>query len=106
MKKILQCCLWVFVILWIQIPLMAQTTVVNGTVVSEHDKSPLPGVTVALKGRMQGTVTDSDGKFSINAESTDVLVFSFIGFETYEIQVGTSTDISVTMKESLENLQE
>lgn len=87
-------------------PVMAQTNVVTGTVVSASDNAPMPGVTVALKGKTKGTVTDADGKFSINAESTDILLFSFIGFETFEQQVGASTDISITLKESLESLQE
>jgi TonB-linked SusC/RagA family outer membrane protein len=105
MRKFLQCCLWVMSILLIN-PVMAQTNVVTGTVVSAGDNSPMPGVTVALKGRTEGTVTDADGKFTINAGSTDILVFSFIGFETFEQQVGASTNLSIALKESIESLQE
>lgn len=92
--------------LLIHSPGNAQTATVTGTVISATDKSPLPGVTVALKGKTQGTVTDSDGKFSINAEPSDVLVFSFIGLDTYEQQVGTSREISVSLTENVASLQE
>lgn len=105
MRKFLQCYLWVMGLLLIN-PVMAQNNVVTGTVVSAGDNAPMPGVTVALKGKTQGTVTDADGRFSISAQSTDILVFSFIGFETFEQQVGASTDLSIAMKESLQNLQE
>ena len=106
MKKILQSYLWVIGLLLIHSPLIAQTRTVTGTVVSVTDNSPIPGVTVTLKGKTQGTVTDSDGKFAINAEPSDVVVFSFIGLETYEQQVGTSTDLKVSMTQSIESLQE
>src|SRR5688572_28903864 len=106
MKKILQCCLWIVGLLLIHSSVIAQTTTVSGTVVSVADNSPIPGVTVALKGKTQGTVTDSDGKFTITAEPSDVLVFSFIGLETYEQKVGTSSEINVSMTESIESLQE
>ncbi len=85
---------------------MAQSRVVTGTVVSAADNTPLPGVTVALKGKTSGTLTDADGKYSISAESTDVLVFSFIGFETYEQTVGSSAQINVQLVEGIETLQE
>src|SRR5689334_17168451 len=100
MKKILQSYLWVIGLLLIHSPLMAQTRTVTGTVVSVTDKSPLPGVTVALKGKSQGTVTDSDGKFTINAEPSDVVVFTFIGLETHEQQVGDATVLNVSMTEN------
>ncbi len=105
MKRILQRYLWVVGFFLVHNAAMAQSRVVSGTVITA-DNTPLPGVTVALKGKTSGTVTDSDGRFSINAESDDVLVFSFIGFETYEQQVGASSQISVTLHESIESLQE
>jgi TonB-linked SusC/RagA family outer membrane protein len=106
MKKILLCYLWVLGLLLIHSPVMSQTTAVTGKVVSINDNTALPGVTVAIKGKSKGTVTDGDGKFTINAEPSDVLVFSFIGFETYEQQVGTSAEINVSLTESIESLQE
>src|SRR3990170_535518 len=106
MKKFLQCYLWVVGLFLIHSPVIAQTHAITGTVMSITDNAPLPGVTVALKGKTQGTVTDSNGKFSIEAEPSDVLVFSFIGMETYEQQVGDSNEITISLNESIESLQE
>ncbi len=106
MKKFLQCYLWIVGILLIHSPVIAQSIAVTGTVVSAADNSPLPGVTITMKGKTRGTVTDREGKFSINADPSDVLVFSFIGMETYEQQVGNSSEITVSLKESIESLQE
>src|SRR5689334_15999506 len=105
MKKNLLCYLFVAGLFLIHAPGMAQTTVVTGTVVAS-DNAPIPGVTVVLKGKSSGTVTDSDGKFTISAEPSDVLVFSFIGFATLEQQVGSSDNINVTLTESAESLAE
>src|SRR3954463_1986891 len=105
MKQILQCYLCAVVLLLIHPPGMAQTNSISGTVVGA-DNMALPGVTVALKGKSSGTVTDSDGKFTINAEASDVLLFSFIGFETQERQVGSSRELSITLQESIASLQE
>lgn len=106
MKKILHYCLWIVGLLLVQNSVIAQGTVVTGTVVSTVDNTPLPGVTVAVKGKSQGAVTDSDGKFSIRAETSDVLVFSFIGMKTIERQVGNASNLSISLEEDVENLQE
>lgn len=84
---------------------MAQT--VTGTVTSGEDGSPLPGVSVLVKGTTRGTTTASDGKYSIATESADaVLVFSFIGFRTQEIPVGGQTTIDVVLAEDASQLSE
>lgn len=106
MKKILQCCLWVLAIFLAHSHVAAQGSTVTGTVLNASDQLPLPGVTVAVKGKAQGTVTDSDGKFTIIADPSDVLIFSFVGMETREVQVGTSREITVSLEESIGSLQE
>ena len=72
----------------------AQT--VTGTV-TDDSSQPLPGVTVIVKGTTTGSATDFDGNYSISANNGDVLVFSFIGFETQEISV-TGNVINVIME--------
>ena len=57
---------------------------ITGTVVSAADKQPVIGATVKVKGASQGTVTDVDGKFSINVQAGKTLVFSYIGMQTKE----------------------
>ncbi|MCV6630010.1 MAG: SusC/RagA family TonB-linked outer membrane protein [Flavobacteriaceae bacterium] len=78
---------------------------IQGTV-SDEEGVPLLGVNVSVKGSTKGTTTDFDGKYQIKAASGDVLVFSYIGMETQEIAVGTSTSIDVQMVSSVESLEE
>jgi TonB-linked SusC/RagA family outer membrane protein len=106
MKKILQCSLWAIGFLLLHFQGLAQETTVTGRVVSVTDNSSMPGVSVQVKGQSKGTVTDSDGKFSLTASSEDVLVFSFIGMESQEVTVGNQQDIQVSMTESIESLSE
>lgn len=63
---------------------------------------PLPGVTIAVKGKIMGTATDMEGTFSLdNVVPTDVLVFSFIGMKNTEIPVGSQTYFEVVLAEEL-----
>ena len=57
-----------------------QQKAIGGTVTSATDQSPLPGVSVIIKGSTKGVTTDENGRYKIEATSTDVLVFSYIGF--------------------------
>ncbi len=75
-----------------------QAQTVTGVVKSETGET-LPGVTVLIKGTTVGTITDVDGKYTINVENkTQVLVFSFVGMASQEIVVGDQTEISVVMQ--------
>ena len=76
---------------------MAQN-VIKGSV-NDGSGEPLPGVSVAVKGTTSGTITDLDGKFSINARNNDVLIFSYVGMNTQDIKVNNQRFISVTMKD-------
>jgi hypothetical protein len=79
----------------------------QGTILSAEDNSPIPGVNVMIKGTEFGTVTDMSGQFSIGiTESPSILVFSFIGFQTREIEVQAGTVISVSMVMDVTQLQE
>ncbi|MEO7976301.1 SusC/RagA family TonB-linked outer membrane protein [Flavobacterium sp.] len=68
----------------------AQERVVSGSV-SDNSGMPLPGVSVLVKGTKTGTQTDFDGKFSIKAATSQVLVFSYIGMKTQEISASSSS---------------
>ena len=83
----------------------AQQKTITGTVVGT-DNEPLPGVTIIIKGTSQGTITDPDGKFSIEAGEEDVLVFSFVGYLTEEVDVGTKTVIDLALVEDLIGIEE
>ncbi|RAI92090.1 TonB-linked SusC/RagA family outer membrane protein [Algoriphagus yeomjeoni] len=80
---------------------------VTGVVTSDFDGLPIPGVVVLVKGTTQGSVTDIDGKYSIQVPGTEsVLVFSLIGFESQEITVGNQSQINVILAESESLLDE
>ncbi|SNC77687.1 TonB-linked outer membrane protein, SusC/RagA family [Hymenobacter gelipurpurascens] len=87
----------------------AQTRQVSGTVLSAGDRSPLPGVSVVIKGTTTGTSTDGDGKFTlpVPADSNPTLVMSFVGFEPMEVKVGSDGTLpAVQLKEKSTNLNE
>jgi TonB-linked SusC/RagA family outer membrane protein len=85
--------------------LMAQINPVNGTVHDEHG-DPLTGVNIVIKGASTGTVTDIDGNYSVNTTGNAVLVFSYIGFTTQEVQVRNQKVINVVMKEDTKIIDE
>ncbi len=84
----------------------AQSGKITGKVSGKLDKSPLPGVTVVIKGTKTGTVTDPQGVYSITAKSGDVLQFSFVGFGQKEVTVGSAATIDVELDENAGQLNE
>ncbi len=68
---------------------------ITGTIISSADQLEVIGANVLVKGTNRGTVTDIDGTFSIEAQPEDVLVISYLGFETQEIVVGTQTELTI-----------
>jgi TonB-linked SusC/RagA family outer membrane protein len=86
--------------------LYAQNRKITGTVVSADDHTPLPGVAVTIKGTSNGTPTDSNGSFSVNAKDGDVLVFRFVGYSPTEVKVGTQNVIIVSLVPESKNLKE
>ncbi|MGK7391673.1 MAG: SusC/RagA family TonB-linked outer membrane protein [Candidatus Cyclobacteriaceae bacterium M2_1C_046] len=85
----------------------AQERTVSGTLTSVEDGQPLPGVSVVLKGTSIGTVTDIDGKYKISVPSDGgVIVYSFIGLTTKEVEVNNQSVIDVQMEENVLALSE
>ncbi|UOG77096.1 TonB-dependent receptor [Hymenobacter tibetensis] len=87
----------------------AQTRQVTGTVLSATDRSPLPGVSVIIKGTTTGTSTDANGKFTLPVPTGNdpVLIFSFIGFEPTEARVGSNSVVEpVQLKEKTTELDD
>lgn len=84
----------------------AQSRKVSG-MVSDALGDPIPGVTVIVKGTTHGSITDGDGHFELLVEGPDqVLLFSFVGFNTREIVLGEQTVLTVTLEESVISLNE
>lgn len=79
---------------------------VTGQVTSASDGQGLPGLSILIKGTTIGTVTNQEGRYSIEAGPDAVLVFSFVGFETQEVPVQGRTVIDIVMQESAQALDE
>src|SRR3712207_8980596 len=74
----------------ISVQTFAQGRTVKGTVTAADDNSALPGVNVVVKGTSTGTITDPNGGYSLSIPGDNAtLVFSFIGYTTEEVVVGT-----------------
>ncbi len=80
---------------------------VKGSITFGETASPLPGVSVTIKGTTKGTVTDANGVYNLPIPSTNtVLVFRFVGYETQEVSVGARTVVDIEMVEDVKALQE
>jgi TonB-linked SusC/RagA family outer membrane protein len=79
---------------------------ITGTVTDASDGTSLPGVSIVVQGTTQGTVTDINGRYEINAAGDAVLVFSFIGMEPQEIPVQNRNVINVSLQPELVGLEE
>jgi len=85
---------------------LVQQKKITGTVTDVEGK-PLPGVTVIITGTVQGTTTNTDGKYSLEVpQEAKSLTFSFIGMESQEIMIGSQTQINIVMKQSAVGLDE
>ena len=84
----------------------AQENRISGVVTSKSDAQRIPGVAVSIKGTSRGTQTDADGKFSIVANATDTLRFSFIGFSPVEQVAGSSRTLNISLESTDSHLQE
>jgi len=88
------------------IALMAQNVSIKGKVTDADTKEPLPGTNILLKGTNVGTTTDLNGEYTINAPADGILIISFIGYKTQEINVGSRTLISTELSLDAETLSE
>ncbi|PSL03066.1 TonB-dependent receptor [Cecembia rubra] len=87
--------------------LQAQTRVVKGKVFSEEDKMGLPGAAVLVKGTTLGAVTDMNGEFSLEVPAgRNILVISFIGMRSQEVNIANRNEVNVTLKEDDTDLSE
>ncbi|WPP49263.1 SusC/RagA family TonB-linked outer membrane protein [Catalinimonas niigatensis] len=86
---------------------MAQSRTLEGTVTSVEDGGPLPGVNVIVKGSTIGTVTDIEGKYSLNLpQAAETILFTFIGLKEQEVAINGRSVIDVAMTEDVSQLSE
>src|SRR5690606_36241880 len=75
--------------------------------VTDEKGDPLPGVNILVKGTQQGTTTDGSGNFALNVPNEEaVLVFSFVGYRSVELRVGSQTEINVALEIDEKGLEE
>jgi TonB-dependent starch-binding outer membrane protein SusC len=103
MKKLISIlvCMLIAPMVW------AQAHIVTGRVTSAEDGLPLPGVNVQMKGTTVGTVTDSDGKYSIQiSDGGSSLIFSFIGYRSVTLPIEQKAVIDITLAADVTQLSE
>ncbi|MCC5928350.1 MAG: SusC/RagA family TonB-linked outer membrane protein [Cyclobacteriaceae bacterium] len=84
-----------------------QSRTVTGKVTSSTDNSEMPGVNVVVKGTQTGTITDINGNYALDVSGDNViLTFSYIGYTTEEVAIGSRSVINMSLAESIEALQE
>nr|WP_121270822.1 TonB-dependent receptor [Pedobacter schmidteae] len=84
----------------------AQNITVKGTVTDGQDKTPIPSVSINLKGSKTGAQTDATGKFAISVPANGTLVFTYIGYVTQEIPVNGQTTINVSLVPTAQQLEQ
>jgi TonB-linked SusC/RagA family outer membrane protein len=95
MKKLLQS---LFILMFVAVTAMAQDRTITGTVTSQDDGLPIPGVSVKVRGTQTGAVTAANGKYSVSVPSGSTqLEFSFIGFTTQIKTIGASTTVNANL---------
>jgi TonB-linked SusC/RagA family outer membrane protein len=95
MRKLL---LSLSIMLLVAIGAKAQERTVTGIITASEDGLPLPGVSVKVKGASTGTQTGANGQYSIRvSDNNSVLVFTYIGYATSEVSVGTRNDINTAL---------
>lgn len=104
MKKLLQS---LFILVFVAGAAMAQDRTITGTVTSQEDGLPIPGVSVRVKGTQIGTQTNASGQYSLTVPSeSKVLDFSFIGFNTQSAAITSSNVVNVSLTTDAQLLSE
>mgnify|MGYP002794518413 CR=1 FL=1 len=86
---------------------LAQSLSISGKVIDKNSQEPVIGASVLIEGTSNGTITDLDGKFSLEAAPGSIIEISYIGYMTQEIPVTAQTsDLQITLKEDSQSLDE
>src|ERR1035437_4924415 len=83
----------------------AQKIAVQGKIVDSNGLE-LPGVSITIKGKSIGSITDANGRFNMNASKGDILTFTYIGYEPSQITVKDQSEIRLTLRESTQAIRE
>ncbi len=104
---LLLCCLMVISGVLCPMQSYGQERIISGTVTSASDRTPLPGTNILVKGTSIGTTSGADGRYELKVPpEARFLVFSFTGFVSQEIELGTQSVIDVALSENFQQLSE
>lgn len=84
----------------------AQSRTVSGTIISQDDNTPIPGVNIIVKGTTNGTVTDVNGSYTISTDEGATLVFSSIGYTSQEVVVSGQSEVNISLAADTKYLSE
>ncbi|HSJ66853.1 MAG TPA: TonB-dependent receptor [Anditalea sp.] len=101
MKKVL----WFCLVMCINFCVYAQSIVITGTI-TDPEGEPIPGVSVLKVNSSVGTVSDLDGRYTINASQGDQLRYSFMGFESQTLTVGSNNVMNLVLQTDISSLEE
>jgi TonB-linked SusC/RagA family outer membrane protein len=79
---------------------------ISGIVTSAINGTPVVGASVVIKGTTTGTTTNEEGRFTIAAKTGDVLVITYLGFQTSEITVSQNSNVSVQLRDDVQSLDQ
>ena len=97
--------LTVFLMFLASVVTLAQTKAVTGRV-TDHNGQPIPGVNISVGGTTQGTITDSEGNYTLKVSGNAQLTFNFIGFKSQIVSVSNRQLINITLREKIQDLSE
>ena len=80
--------------------------VLNGQVMDHSSKKPVPGASIIIRGTTVGTLSDEDGKFSLDVKKGDVIVVSYIGLQTQQLPIEGAGNLVVWMKDDVQSMKE
>ena len=102
----IKCFSILLVVTLFSLQVFSQQRTITGTVTDAGSSAGLPGVTVSVKGTNISVQTDTDGKFSINAGTGKMLVFSFVGYEGKEVDINNRSAVNISLATSTKGLEE
>ena len=106
MKKYISLLIFFGCICWMSSTLQAQQTRLSGIITDPETKQPLQGVSVAVKGKVIGTVTDAKGRFELATATPVTLVISMVGYERQEVSASNDQPLKISLKADVAELNQ
>ncbi|KAB6229004.1 hypothetical protein GA380_05925, partial [Bacteroides xylanisolvens] len=86
-----------FIILCIGLTKASAQHSITGKVLDATNQEPIPFASVTIKNVKSGTTTDNNGNFTLKVNNNDILIVSFMGYETKEVNIGTQKKVTILL---------